>query len=111
MYRAASQAVVFELGFEGEIHDVTEQFAGRATGPFHPRNYIRGTHGLVSEIQAHHHQRNAGGEYHACRFWISKNVELGRRREVTCTISAAHQHNFTDFWQDCGLHTHRHRDV
>src|SRR5699024_12084713 len=95
MYRAASQTVVFELGFQSEVHDVAEQLSGRAACPFHPSNHARSANGLVGEIEAHHHQRNAGGEHHACGFRVSKDVELGRWGEVASTVSAAHQHNFT----------------
>ncbi|CSH97849.1 Uncharacterised protein [Shigella sonnei] len=55
MHRAASQAVVFELRFESEVHDVAEHLSGRAACPFHSCNYVRGANGLVGKIEAHHH--------------------------------------------------------
>ena len=55
MHRAASQAVVFELRFESEVHDVAEQLSRRAASPFHPSNHVRGANGLVGKIEAHHH--------------------------------------------------------
>src|SRR5699024_2525436 len=55
VHRAASQTVVFELGFQSEVHDVAEQLSGRAACSFHPCNHVRSANGLVGEIEAHHH--------------------------------------------------------